>query len=442
MNTLEKIIDCLKSKNLDAYEILEKKINKISVEVNKSKVENFQSSEDYQVSIRILKNKKIGFSYISDPHINMKEIEEIINLTISSLNNIDKDKYYHINEEKDIINKKLINNDIDSLSLEKMIEYSKIMEDCAYNFDKRIKVVKNSGLKKGSLHVNYLNSRGANKSYKTNFLAASILTVAESNNESYMGYESVFSKNFDINFKEIAESASQKAVRMFGARKGQSMSVPVIFENELVCDILSLLSSSFFLENIDKNKSLFFSNKLGDKVGNELVTLVDDGVTPNLNGSAPFDDEGVQTSKKELLKNGILLNYLNNQYYSKKFNEKPTGNGFKPSFKAQPAISITNLILEKGKKSLDEGLKSIKNGLYITNLMGLHMANPISGDFSLGAEGIIVENGFLTTPIKEIVISGNLKDILQNTKYIYNNVKTSGVIYAPSILVEGLNISG
>ncbi len=442
MNTLEKIKDCLTSKNLDSFEILEKRINKISVEVNKSKVENFHSSEDYQLSIRILKNKKIGFSYISNPYLSIKEIEQIINSTIATLKNIDEDKYYYINEDNNTINKKVINNDIDILSLEKMIEYSKLMEESAYNYDKRIKIVKNSGLKKGNLSVTYLNSRGGIKSYTTNFLSASIVTVAESNNESYMGYESVFSKNFDINFKELAETASKKAVRMFGAKKGKSMNIPVVFENELVCDILSILSSSFFLENIDKRKSLFFSNKLGDRVGNNLITLKDDGVTPNLNGSIPFDDEGVQTSKKDLLKDGILSNYLNNQYYSRKFNVKPTGNGFKPSFKAQPSISLTNLILEKGEKSLNEGLKNIKKGLYITNLMGLHMANPISGDFSLGAEGIIIENGFLTTPIKEIIVSGNLKDILLNTKEIYNNVKTSGVIYAPSILVEGLNISG
>ncbi len=442
METIETVAYCLNSKNLDAYELVEKNINKISVEVNKGKVEDFKISNEYQLTIRILKNKKIGFTYIATPKINKKEIENLIDSAISSLKVTDKDEYYTFFDTNESIKKTIINNEINNLDINKMIDFSTYIEESAYNFDKRIKIVKNSGVQKTYLEVKYINSYGAEKTYETNFIGSSVVTVAEANNESFMGYESLISKDLNINFKSIGENAANKAIRMFGAKKGSSMKAPIIFENELVCDLLSLMVSSFFLENIDKKKSLFFQNKIGDNVANKIFNLIDDGISENLNGSVPFDDEGVNTSKKYLLKKGTIVNFLNNQYYANKYNLLPTGNGFKPYFKSQPSISITNLILEKGNKSLSEAFKELKKGLYLTNLMGLHMANTISGDFSLGAEGILIENGELTNPIKEFVISGNLKDILLNTKEIYNNVKSSGVIYAPSILVEGLTISG
>lgn len=257
-----------------------------------------------------------------------------------------------------------------------------------------------------------------------------------------MGYESYISRKFDIDPVKIGESASKKAVRMFGAKKGKSMKVPVIFENELVAEILGLISPSFYLENIEKKKSLFFQNKKGDRIGSEIFTLIDDGTIEGYNGTIPFDDEGVPTTKKYLIKEGNLEEFINNFYYSLKFKLNPTGNGFKPSFKSPPSISITNLILLPGEKSVDEGIKSIEKGLYLVNLMGLHMANTISGDFSLGAEGILIENGKLTFPVKEFIISGNIKDILKGTKLVFNDVKPSGTIYSPSILVEGLKISG
>ena len=442
MKIVNMVKNLLNKRKIDAYELLLRKISKLSIEVNKTKVEDFKFSNEIQLSIRILKNKKIGFTYLTDLNINNAQLEQIIENTISSLSNIDRDGNYTIYEGYEHLNISSKDSKIESLTSEKMIELSKLIEENAYNFDKRIKIVKNAGVKKGELEIFYTNSFGSEKYYSSNFIGASVVTVAEDENESFMGYENFISRKMDLNIEEIAKNASNKAVRMFGAKKGKSMKCPVILENELVCDILSLISSSFYYENIDKKKSLFFSNKPGEKVANEIFNLMDNGIEEGLNGTVPFDDEGVPTTKKYLLKNGILNHFLNNVYYSKKFNHKPTGNGFKPSFKSQPATSVTNLILEKGKISLEEGIKRIENGIYITNLMGLHMANPISGDFSLGAEGIIIENGEMTRPVKEIVITGNLKDILLNTKQIFNDVKASGSIYAPSILVDGLNISG
>ncbi len=438
----EKLIEILKKRKIDEFEILKKKIKKTSVEVKNGKIEDFKNSEDIQISIRILKNKKLGFGYFAGSNFNDNEIEKIVDKTISSTEKLPYDEFLCFNEENVNENYNWENKEIHSLDFNRLTEFSKVIEQSAYNFDNRIKNVKNSGCAKGEIEVIYINSYDCQKTFKGNYISSQVVAISEMNSESYMGYENVISRKLDIDFEQIGKNAGKKAVRMFGAKKGKSFTGVVIFENEVVAELLSIISPSFYLENIEKSKSLFFKNKKGDKIANPIITIIDDGYKKDLNGSIPFDDEGVKTKEKFLIENGVLGSFLNNLHYAKKFNVEPTGNGFKPSFKTIPSISVTNLILKKGEKTLNDGIKSIKNGIFITNLMGLHMANTISGDFSLGAEGIMIENGELTNPVREIVVTGNIKEILTKTCEIFNDVKAVGSIYAPSIMVDGVKISG
>ena len=124
----------------------------------------------------------------------------------------------------------------------------------------------------------------------------------------------------------------------------------------------------------------------------------------------------------------------------KKYNY--AGNAFLPGFKNSPAITYTNLILQPANNNLRKNIKSLNKALYLTNLMGLHLADPISGDFSLGGEGILIENGELTIPVKEFVITGNINKIIKNCVKVFNDTKINGSIVSPSIMVEGLIISG
>ena len=432
----------MKKRSIDEFEILQKKIKKEKVEVNRGKVEDLKVSEENQITLRIIKERRMGFSYITCDKLKDEDVDDLIEKAVGFLKYMKKDDYYRFYDQACSEKSASIDREINELTSEKMIELATKIEDAAYNYDKRIKVVKNAGIQKGEMNVYYYNSHDVEREFSSNFVSGAVVTVAEENGESYMGYENYVSRRFDIDPSKIGETASKKAVRMFGSRKGKSMKVPVIFENELVSEILSLIAPSFYLENIEKKKSLFFQNKIGDKIGSDIFTLIDDGTIEGYNGTIPFDDEGISTSKKFLIKEGTLSQFLNNFYYSLKFNYKPTGNGFKPSFKSPPSISITNLILTPGERSVEEEIKNIDKGLFLVNLMGLHMANTISGDFSLGAEGILIENGELTFPVKEFIISGNIKDILKGTKLIFNDVKPSGTIYSPSILIEGLKISG
>ena len=153
-----------------------------------------------------------------------------------------------------------------------------------------------------------------------------------------------------------------------------------------------------------------------------------------------FDNEGVATYNKLLIKKGVPLLYLNNLEYAKKLNTEPTGNGYGEGSKV--GIDFTNLFVKPGSYNFDDVLKDIKKGVYITGVSGLHAGlNAKSGDFNLQAEGFNIENGKITTALNLVVLSGNLFDMFNNILKVCNDSKDLEQINLPSILFKKLNVS-
>lgn len=429
------------SKKVDEYEIIKKKISKNVVKVEKGKISDFKESLEIQYSLRIIKDKKIGFTFFTE----LEDIDKIIQKANSLAEVSGKDELNSIyNNEFECDREKLslFSDDIEKISFEQMFEFSAVLEDLSYKKDRRVMKVKDAGFFTGKVETFYINSHGIKKNYVSNFSGASVIALANESNSSMMGYEYKSSKKFDFSPDDIADSAVNKAVRMLNARKGSTMSVPVIFENELVGDIFSIIAPSFYIENVYKNKSLFQLSNKDNKIASNVINLSDDATNVNYIGAADFDDEGTPTTKKNLISEGILKDFLYNLYYAKKDKKEQSGNCFLNSFKSAPVITHTNLILTPSDNDIKQFINSQEQGILITNLMGLHMADPVSGEFSLGAEGILIQNGEMKYPVKEMVIKGNILDILKNCKMVFNDVKVSGSIVAPSILVEGLKIVG
>ncbi|MDE6357898.1 MAG: TldD/PmbA family protein, partial [Eubacteriales bacterium] len=161
-------------------------------------------------------------------------------------------------------------------------------------------------------------------------------------------------------------------------------------------------------------------------------------------GSTSFDSEGVACFNKSVVEKGILKTYLYNLKSAKKDGVKSTGNGFKGGFKGSIGTNVTNFYIENGKTDFNEMIKNVSNGIFIKELSGLHAGvNGISGDFSLLAEGFLIENGKITTPVEQITIAGNYFEMMKNIKDLANDLKfsTSGV-GSPSIFVGELDIAG
>jgi PmbA protein len=184
----------------------------------------------------------------------------------------------------------------------------------------------------------------------------------------------------------------------------------------------------------------FLMGKIGQRVAGENITVFDDALRPGGFGSRPFDDEGVPASTTTVIEKGVLQNYLLNSYTARKLNLKTTGNAAR-GIAGPPAVGPKNFYIAPGRHSLEEMLRSIKAGLYVTELIGFGV-NVVTGDYSRGAAGMWIENGELTFPVEEVTIAGSLPEMLQHVSMIGSELEFRSPLAAPPLLIEGLTIAG
>src|SRR5208337_1066976 len=176
------------------------------------------------------------------------------------------------------------------------------------------------------------------------------------------------------------------------------------------------------------------------QVASPNVTILDDGTIAGGLGSKPFDGEGLATTRKAIVEKGVLSSYLLDCYSARKLGLKPTGNAARGVGEA-PSVSPTNLYLQPGPYSPEEIIRSVKHGLYVTELIGFGV-NLVTGDYSRGASGLWIEDGELAYPVQEITIAGNLKDMFQSIEMIGNDLRWRSSTASPSLKLSEMTIAG
>jgi PmbA protein len=332
--------------------------------------------------------------------------------------------------------------DIVALTEKEKIDRVMAMEREAFAIDTRIKHIRKASASFSESETMIMNTNGGNISYRGTAASSSIEAVAEDKGESQAG------SDFDVNrfyrkllIEEVGRRAARKALDLLGARHIDSVRAPVILESEVAGEFLSIMSSGFSSENVQKKKSLFIG-RLGKEVVSPLITVIDDGLLDGGLGTAPSDDETVPMKQKTVIEKGRLAMFLYNTYTANKDKTVSTGNGMRGGFKGIPGVGITNLYLEPGDCSLEGLINQAGRGLFVTEVMGMHTANPISGDFSVGATGFWIEQGVKAYPVREVTISGNILELMKKIDIVGRDLRFSGRIGSPSLLIKELSIAG
>jgi PmbA protein len=232
----------------------------------------------------------------------------------------------------------------------------------------------------------------------------------------------------------IARTAARRAVEMCGARKPATMRCPVIFERDIAAAVLSDLFSAISAANVAVGNS-FLIGRTGHKIGGDLVTIFDDGRLPGGLGSAPFDSEGVPTRRTVVFRDGVLETFLYDTYYGRKLGASSTGNG------AAGGVGPTNFYLRAGEGSLEALIASTPRGVFIVDTIGF-ATESVTGTYSRGARGFMIENGELAYPIDEFTIAGNLVEMLAAVDAVANDLRFDGSIVSPSFRVAEMTVSG
>jgi PmbA protein len=266
--------------------------------------------------------------------------------------------------------------------------------------------------------------------------------VAGADGEQQSGFGLQFTRKYaELDPEAIGREAAFKAVRLLGASRMPTKRAAVVFEPYVVTNFLSVLSSALTAEAVQKGRSLF-AGKIGERVAASGITVIDDGTLPGGLLSAPFDGEGVPSRRTVLIQDGRLLGFLQNSYTGAKDGLPSTGNASRGSYKSTPELGSTNFYLAPGELAPEEIIKQTDEGLYLTEVMGMHTVNPISGDFSVGAAGIWIEHGELTTPARGMVIAGNMLELLEGIDAVGKDLRFFIGKGAPTVRVVRLTISG
>lgn len=253
----------------------------------------------------------------------------------------------------------------------------------------------------------------------------------------------VISDLADVDLEGLAKKALTKAVETYGAKSMASGKYRVVMENDTFSSLVSAaLGGAFSAEMVQKGMSLL-QGKEGQAIASEKLTMYDFPASEHNPVPSSFDGEGVPTQKLALVEKGKLSNYLHSLETAKKADAQPTGNASR-SYKSASSPSLSFLYVEPGEKDFDGLLAEVGDGILITGLQGLHSGlNPISGDYSLPADGFLIKDGKKDRPVNQITIAGNIIDTLKRISEVGSDSKlTMNVNYVPSVIIDDIPVSG
>ncbi|HCJ67638.1 MAG TPA: TldD/PmbA family protein [Elusimicrobia bacterium] len=405
-------------------------------------LEDFRLAEESGLGLRILTEKKIGFASLNSIVFNDNLIKKAKDNALNST----EDKYYSLPEGMKNYPKvpflNLKDGHLQEMSLEKKIQKVQEQEKLALNRDERIKKVLRAGYSENYGANVILNTKGISGEYEGSYCSFALTVLTEENNEIQIGMEMQDCRFYeDLDFEKVSQQAVEKALGLLGRKRIKSGRYTAVFDPWVSCEFLDLLAESFCADSVQKGKS-YLKDRIGEKIGSSLLNLVDDGLLPKGIGSAPYDGEGVPTKKKILTENGILENFLYDTYTATKEGVKSTGNAGRNSFESIPEPDTTNFYLLPGEKNKEKIIKEIGNGIYIIEVMGLHTADPVSGDFSVGISGRYIKDGELSFPLQGMTMAGNIWQLMNSIIALGNDLKFYGSIGAPTIVFSEVTFGG
>ena len=419
------------SKKLGATDVNVEVVHSISETVNlrNKQLDESNRSDSFAIGITTYINKKK--STISSSNLSKDNIKILTERCIETAK-ITPDDEFNSLPDKELMAKNFKNLDLyDDFHVpnNKKIDILNEAEEAASKETKIINTETDFTENKSNFVL--ANSNGFMNGYKTSNFNISCVAVAKKDSQMERDYDFTSKRHFSdlTSPTNIGESAALNTVKKLDPKKIKSEKIGVVFDKKISKGILNVLSSAISAAAISRGTS-FLKNKIGEEIFSKSLNVIDDPKIKKGLGSKNFDSEGVETNNLKLIENGVLKSFLVDTYYGKKLNLKSNGR----------SGGASNLYFENGSIPLETLLKSSKKNLYITETIG-HGTNLVTGDYSVGANGFMVENGEFIYPISEITIAGNFKEIFKNIT-LANDLEFKYSTNAPTLLVEGMIVAG
>lgn len=443
-NLASELVSALKKQGADAADVYITSSDGFNTTVRLGNIEKLQQSTSKGLGMRVFKNGATAITFTTD--FQDKTVQDLVKQTLDIVKISNADKHNGLAPKEFLGEYKgklmLFDDSIAKLTPEKKIAMVKEMEDAGRSFDKRITNSNGASWSNSVGQITLANSDGFVGQYQTTIANMSVGLLAEENGvkqrDGWFSFDRYFNK-LDTP-KAVGEEAARRTVRRLGGKKVKSQAVPVVISPEVARDFIGMIFGAASGSSIYRRSS-YLVDKIGQEIVAPSITIVDDATIGDGLASRPFDGEGVKSSAVTVIENGVLKTYVCDSYAARRLDAKVTGNAGR-NYQSAPGVTSTNLFLKNGKDNPKDIIKSIKNGLYLTEMFGSGV-NSVTGDFSQGASGYWIENGEITFPVQEITIAGNVLKVLKSVQAIGNDLSFKlGSTASPTLLISEMTVGG
>jgi PmbA protein len=417
------------------------------VRVHAGEVESLTEASGRGVGIRAWIGERTGYSYGTD--LSEAGISQLAEAAVGAARVADEDESAAAPEPSD---EPIAGIDglrdpgVAGTETAEVIDFAKRVERAALDRDSRVTAVEEVVYVDEDTDAAIVTSRGVAGGYGASVAYAFLQAMATADSEVQTGLGfGVGRSPAALDAGEIGAEAGDEASSMLGATKPESRSCPVVLSERVTASFAGFVGGAVCADVVQRGRSPF-ADRLGDELASVALELVDDGRTPEGLASAPFDGEGTPRGRTPLLAGGKLLAYLYDSYTARRGKAQSTGNASRGSYRSAPSVSPSNLMIEPGELSLEELIRDAAEGVYITEVAGLHSGvNPVTGRFSVGASGRAIRGGELAEPLREFTIAGDLLETLAAVRAVGSEarwVPFGGSVRSAPMLVSEMAIGG
>jgi len=417
------------------------------------KIEYAKTSQSTGVGVRAFVGKKMGFA--SSSSVEIKDIESVGKTAVTIAKASQPDSEWHSLLTKrgkaktsGTFDKKTAEIETDTLLKKAMEVIARVREQ-----DRRLSLARGA-IATGRLMCGVANSHGPEFTKKGTYAAFSIRVKAEDVGKKGTGDEGCDARDWkSIEFDELVDEASRRAVSSLDASPIPSTKASVIFSNDVFARILDVMfTNTINAEAVQKGRSPWIG-KIGQQIAQDGFTTVDDGLMKGGMMTWGFDDEGTPQQRTPVIEKGVLKTYLYDTYTAAKAKAKSTGNarrsrlgasGLGRPYARTPSPTPTNFVLRPGEAKHNELIEETRNGILVLTTIGEWLSNPMSGALNATVtNGMLVKNGELSDPVKGVIVSGNFFDMIRtNLDLVGNDTRNDGSFYSPSVRVKEMSIAG
>jgi PmbA protein len=414
------------------------------IRVYEGQVESLTDAASHGIGIRSFKGSQWGYAYGTD--LTDDGLRELAEAAVGAAAVADDDEYAGLPDEFGAAEVgPLASPALGDWDTARKIDLALAIEKAARSRE-GVSQVEETMYADAAGRVALANSRGFNATYESTIAYAWASAFAGEGSDLMTGLGVGMGRDPGaIDPEAVGAEAAERALSLVGARQPEGRRCPVVLDPFVAASFAGFIGGMLSADAVQRGRSLF-ADKEGEEIAGTEFVLADDGVHPEGPSTAPFDGEGSARRRTPLIEGGKLLTFLFDVRTARRGKRQTTGNAGRGSYRTPPSVSTTNLVLEDGDASMEELVRRAGDGLYVASVAGLHSGvNPVSGTFSVGATGRLIENGELAQPVREITIASDLVSMLTAVQAVGGPgrwVPFGGSVRSAPVLIAEMQVSG